>query len=316
MAESAGSSSRPSSGRRVVGRVVLVMVLLGLGAATTLGVCWGSAAVTGMERRGVVVRDGDHKGLWVLELRSPLATRVMYFAKGHIYSRPGVGPPSGSSAAVSCWSFASGTRGSTDFPQATDAARERVLSRLQEDTRFLMDPTNLSVTPKCWGAMEETRGWPLKAMASRVEGTMDSASPAVWDARDGIIIQTTQSTQVQSLVGGGGTIAVSASGPLDWIRRQFTTPGAIHLGSMRVLPTRVLWPQFIANTLLFAAAWVVIIVMLRGITRAILARFRTKKGHCPACDYDLTGVAGPVCPECGFATVPHSGHRSAAVGTG
>jgi CBS-domain-containing membrane protein len=69
---------------------------------------------------------------------------------------------------------------------------------------------------------------------------------------------------------------------------------------MRVLPTRVLWPQFIANSLLFAAAWVVIVVMARGIARAILARFRTRKGHCPACDYDLTGVAGPVCPECGY----------------
>ena len=26
---------------------------------------------------------------------------------------------------------------------------------------------------------------------------------------------------------------------------------------------------------------------------------RPGRGHCPKCGYDLTGTAGPVCPECG-----------------
>jgi hypothetical protein len=31
---------------------------------------------------------------------------------------------------------------------------------------------------------------------------------------------------------------------------------------------------------------------------------RRKKGHCPRCGYDLTGIGARVCPECGKAATP------------
>jgi len=40
---------------------------------------------------------------------------------------------------------------------------------------------------------------------------------------------------------------------------------------------------------------------------ACLARWRGYRrlpGHCPACAYDLSGAAGPRCPECGRALAP------------
>jgi hypothetical protein len=57
------------------------------------------------------------------------------------------------------------------------------------------------------------------------------------------------------------------------------------------------WPGFAANTLLYAAlAW----VPLRGV--GTLRRWRrSRRGRCPACGYDLAGLAaGTACPECGW----------------
>jgi hypothetical protein len=36
--------------------------------------------------------------------------------------------------------------------------------------------------------------------------------------------------------------------------------------------------------------------------RARYRRHRHKAGHCPACEYDLTGNTSGVCPECGTPT--------------
>ena len=59
------------------------------------------------------------------------------------------------------------------------------------------------------------------------------------------------------------------------------------------LPWRPIWPGFVVNTLLFAAAvWVLFAVPL-GVRRIIRAR----GGRCPQCGYPA-GASG-VCPECG-----------------
>ena len=50
-----------------------------------------------------------------------------------------------------------------------------------------------------------------------------------------------------------------------------------------------------ANTLLYAAAW---LLPLIGVGRA-RAMWRRRKGRCAVCAYDLRGQVSPGCPECG-----------------
>jgi len=64
------------------------------------------------------------------------------------------------------------------------------------------------------------------------------------------------------------------------------------------LPRRFLWPTLIANTLIFAGAWWLLLVA-PGMTRRSRRR---RRGLCIRCAYDLRATsAGSPCPECGTA---------------
>jgi hypothetical protein len=64
----------------------------------------------------------------------------------------------------------------------------------------------------------------------------------------------------------------------------------------RALPLRPLWPGFVVNTLLAAAAgWLVLTAL--GSARW---HWRRRRGHCAYCGYSRRGLApNAVCPECG-----------------
>lgn len=83
------------------------------------------------------------------------------------------------------------------------------------------------------------------------------------------------------------------------------------LGSPRYWPTSVIWPGFIANTLLFAA------VLLLPATLFAMMRhaWRRLKGRCTNCGYDLRGAPSDSeqCPECGRAIV-HANDAEATTG--
>ncbi len=67
-------------------------------------------------------------------------------------------------------------------------------------------------------------------------------------------------------------------------------------------PIKPLLPGFALNTLFYALfPWALIIL-----ARTTRARRRRKRGHCPACNYDLTSTTTPLtrCPECGRAAPP------------
>src|SRR5438045_4815895 len=94
-------------------RAVLPCVLLhlALGLLTTIAVVIALSDLIPIHKAPPrVAIDGDHLQPWLIQLSYPGARRTIWFEKGRIYSKQGVGPPGGSSAAVSCWSFATSTR--------------------------------------------------------------------------------------------------------------------------------------------------------------------------------------------------------------
>jgi hypothetical protein len=82
------------------------------------------------------------------------------------------------------------------------------------------------------------------------------------------------------------------------------TPQSLRI---RGLPLSPVWPGFAINWLLFTVIWFVLWRLLAvPVQRAVGAvlfrgRNRRKRGHCPACGYDLLNDFGKGCPECGWA---------------
>jgi hypothetical protein len=62
------------------------------------------------------------------------------------------------------------------------------------------------------------------------------------------------------------------------------------------LPLRPLFPNFLFDTLLFAASWLALLLIPGALRRAL----RKRRNHCPNCNYDLRATPPPQpCPECG-----------------
>lgn len=70
---------------------------------------------------------------------------------------------------------------------------------------------------------------------------------------------------------------------------------------------RPLWPGCAVNTLLFDAAWIVVL----GASAKLIRACRRRPGCCRRCGYDLSGLRGDVCPECGNAVTDRPPSKAA-----
>jgi hypothetical protein len=119
-------------------------------------------------------------------------------------------------------------------------------------------------------------------------------------------------------------VADGCSGPERYITGGLEAPQFLHrksIASIRgfsfsaayhpALPTTPLWKPLIYNWLFYAALLTAIIVAPRELRQ----RWRARRGHCPACAYDLRGTpTESKCPECGV-TPPNNRREPATIDT-
>ena len=134
-----------------------------------------------------------------------------------------------------------------------------------------------------WGVDTIVTGWPLRAFRGAIYEPWPTQRPAT----PAIILQPDPK---------GTTITPAPPTPL--------VVGLYRFGGTSkdryALPLRPIGPGLAANIATFTAAWAILWLAFsqaRTLTRRI-------RGRCPACNYDLRGLApGTPCPECGRAPV-------------
>ncbi len=87
---------------------------------------------------------------------------------------------------------------------------------------------------------------------------------------------------------------------MEFVPKSYKLHQGIHINrSIGPLPTGIVWPALIVNSLVYATS----IFALTQVPPLIRWR-RRRAGRCPKCNYDRTGLSsGAVCPECGTAPV-------------
>jgi hypothetical protein len=122
--------------------------------------------------------------------------------------------------------------------------------------------------PSTWPGIQDARGWPFLCLWCTMSPTY-SPPPAT-------------STPVRT--SGGITLTPSLPGGLS------------DLSDARALPFRPLWRGFALNTAIYSIAWLIPMAALPSLRKHL----RTRRGHCPCCNYDLVGDRDAGCPECSW----------------
>lgn len=132
-----------------------------------------------------------------------------------------------------------------------------------------------TVPPPSWSAMsvaaprnskitsnwEEAFGWPMPAMMATIH-------------------DNGMSVKYQNVIDLGPH-------PTDWGMRLF-------------LPTKVIGPGTVIDTLAFALLWWLLLMLPLMLLRRFGRWRRMRRGRCPACGYDLRGKLDAGCSECGW----------------
>ncbi|MHC5004748.1 MAG: hypothetical protein ACYTJ0_16675, partial [Planctomycetota bacterium] len=123
---------------------------------------------------------------------------------------------------------------------------------------------------------EQRSGWPWRAMWCR--------------------------TVFDQLIGGVGSppVAAEAGVVTDGIPLSSGGPR----GTLwRALPLRILWTGFLADSALFAVAWVFVAVLAVRLPAGVRDVIRHRRGRCRRCGHDLGPHRAATCPECGERSV-------------
>jgi hypothetical protein len=132
-------------------------------------------------------------------------------------------------------------------------------------------PSEITDATQCspqeaWGGCVDYRGWPMAAASSCALGLMSQNATAAYRIDRGV--------------------------PLA----QDTTLGSRNsLADLEMVPWRPVWSGLIVDVAFYGSLWWCVLLA----HRTVAARRRLRKGACPACGYDMTGLEARVCPECG-----------------
>jgi hypothetical protein len=131
--------------------------------------------------------------------------------------------------------------------------------------------TQILVDPPCAFVRELRAGWPLTCVRWWRDLGDDQNEKRLFEVRGGW-------------------------NPWSW-PRLLRMPG---LPVEHMLPLRPLWPQFIANVLIWALALAGVVSGFAWIVHGRRVKRRRRRGWCLACGYNLAGLAPhQACPECG-----------------
>lgn len=108
-----------------------------------------------------------------------------------------------------------------------------------------------------------------------------------WEFATGFPIRAWQGRSLLESTPEGTRVQLSSL----WV---FTVPTRPNLTRV-IVPYQPYWPGMILNSLVGAIGIWVLVVLPAAVRRAR----RRRRGLCAACGYDLAGVGGGVCPECG-----------------
>ncbi len=168
-----------------------------------------------------------------------------------------------------------------------------------------LEVTGSYANPDSRGAYFNNAGWHGNPMTLPAWSLVDRVSPSE-------LFQGWNSTNLARCIfweraAGWPRIAVVerevADPPGLWPTRQFGA--SIRVGgngdawSGVVFAVRPVWGGFVVDVGVFAVMWAGLLWGFGVLWRLL----RTRDGRCPKCRYDLSGLTGGVCPECGAAVI-------------
>ncbi len=258
------SERRPSRARRLV-RSAAIFLALGL-ALSALVACVGAyfgQYPGARERHGERVIDASGRTIpHPPSGRAPEGSRVVEIG---LYDLPAV--TFGISSVAPFQNY------TPSVPPPVEPTPESIAARWE---RAELLPWSIGrkpwpVVPSRESIWAKAAGWPFRCFVcnTRTQNAPDFRSHT-WSARGGIIL-------------GSPT----RPGWADW-PPQFPI----------IIPLRPMWPELLANTLMYAAAFALGAISIRTLA-TVRGRRRRERGLCPRCGYDLRGTAAERCPECG-----------------
>jgi hypothetical protein len=149
-------------------------------------------------------------------------------------------------------------------------------------------PIGRDITRGGWGRIPDPPAQPPDFSSRPLPITCEAVAagwplPAVWGWE-------TTTSQFNSATGALTLVTLQESG-------LFAPPRTLAPPPAR-FPYLPVWPGFLLNSLLYAAPWALVLVAPRAVRRWR----RRRRGCCMRCGYDLRGLGGAACPECGRAT--------------
>lgn len=170
----------------------------------------------------------------------------------------------------------------TGTPEEMLAAARAQHEQLAADRRGTDQHMRIAQGPPSWGSLARGRAGPPSIIGS--DTAYGWPIPCLWfSVRSAGTMQTVAGIQLlgERLIG-----AIPIAGEPSARGRDF-----------RALSYLVRWPALAIDLAFWTVAWWLLIT----IPLALRRRARRSRGRCTSCGYDLVGMTGETCPECGVA---------------